>query len=1122
MAPVEPTPPTLARLSFWVPPGRVVEFGVVYQERIVPILKRHGLAESSQYPRKGPSNIFSRLFELGSPTEISEKQATLHEDPTWTRALRELGKILGITGSENPLQYSLRLYSTPTIPGQITPAGKGRGYWRTIDSTNGLAENRVFSVYQDREENLWFGTEGGVSRYDGDSFINFTIQNGLAHNTVLSILQDREENLWFGTLGGGVSRYDGDSFINFTTQNGLACDIVSSILQDREGNLWFGTGYATLEGKGVSRYNGDSFINFTTQNGLVHNTTYSILQDREGNLWFSTYGGGVSRYDGDSFINFTTQNGLAHNLVSSILQDREGNIWFGTVSGGVSRYDGDSFINFTTQNGLAHNLVMSTLQDREGNLWFGTYGGGVSRYDGDSFINFNTQNGLAHNSVMSALQDREGNLWFGTYGGGVSRYDGQTMTTFTTREGLIGNSVTCTLQDRGKNFWFGTADGGVSRYSITESEGRVFADFTEQDGLMGNVVRCIAQDRKEQIWIATLGTCISRYDGKAWTTFALEDGLPDCPTFYILEDCEGYLWFGTQGGGVSRYGFSEIGELKFETFTTEDGLAHDDVRCICQDREGNLWFGTFGGGVSRYSPSVGEGQIWTTFTTEDGLGSNHIQESAIFLDREGNLWFGTFGGGVSRYDGKSFATFTIDDGLAHNTVWSIAQDQEGHIWIGTGGGVNRYDGHIFQTLTQEDGIPGNTVMSVYQDQENHIWIGTTQGVTCYHSSIPSPPPVFVDSVVADRRYVDWSELSVPSHAGIIYFEFHGTNFKTRPGGMAYRYRLKGYDDSWKNTSQRRVEYQDLPIADYTFEVMAVDRDLVCSEQPATVQLRVIPDPRDEQIDELETRVRERTRQLEDTHRELQEAQTQLIDELEKELQTAHEMQMNLMPEASPRVEGLDIAGRCIPANHVGGDFFQYFLQQGRLILALADVTGHAMEAAIPVVMFSGILKSHMELEGTLQERFERLNRSLYGTLDRRTAICFVMGELDLSTRTFLLADGGCPYPYHYCAASGELAELQVSAYPLGVRPNTEYPVVETQLQPGDRLIFCSDGIVEADNEAGAQFGFEKTAEVIQKACSEGLSAEGIINQLLDEVASFKGDAPQSDDMTCVVVCAEKG
>jgi serine phosphatase RsbU (regulator of sigma subunit) len=248
-----------------------------------------------------------------------------------------------------------------------------------------------------------------------------------------------------------------------------------------------------------------------------------------------------------------------------------------------------------------------------------------------------------------------------------------------------------------------------------------------------------------------------------------------------------------------------------------------------------------------------------------------------------------------------------------------------------------------------------------------------------------------------------------------------------------------------------------------------------------------------------------------------EAQKKLIDELEEELQTAHDLQMDLMPTAPPSIEGLDIAGRCLPANHVGGDLFQYFQQDGKLAISLADVTGHAMEAAIPVVMFNGILDTQMEAGDALQDLFTKLNRSLHRNLDSRTFVCFAMGELDTASYAFKLSNGGCPYPFHYRANSSEITELQVDAYPLGVRPDTSYQTTEVQLQSGDFIIFCSDGIIEAGNGEGDIYGFEQTAETIRQGCSEDLSAEALIDRVISEVKTFSGETPQGDDQTMVVV-----
>ena len=278
------------------------------------------------------------------------------------------------------------------------------------------------------------------------------------------------------------------------------------------------------------------------------------------------------------------------------------------------------------------------------------------------------------------------------------------------------------------------------------------------------------------------------------------------------------------------------------------------------------------------------------------------------------------------------------------------------------------------------------------------------------------------------------------------------------------------------------------------------------------------------VAKLTRRVQERSQLLERANADLQEA-NQVVRQhnvlLEKELDTAHDMQMQLMPTAHPRIEGFDIAGICRPATHVGGDFFQYFpLPDGRLVLAMADVTGHGMEAAIPTVLFSGILDNQMESASSPDELFSRLNRSLYRTLNRRTFVCFAMGELDPARGRVRVTNGGCPYPYHYSARTGAVEEVRLDAFPLGLRPESDYAVVEVELAPGDRLVLCSDGIIEAAGEEAEIFGFERTAAVIGAAAAADLAAAEVIERLLDEVDRFCGAGEQHDDQTVVVLGVE--
>jgi signal transduction histidine kinase/DNA-binding NarL/FixJ family response regulator len=340
-----------------------------------------------------------------------------------------------------------------------------------------------------------------------------------------------------------------------------------------------------------------------------------------------------------------------------------------------------------------------------------------------------------------------------------------------------------------------------------------------------------------------------------------EEGLIDDVVEFLLADSQGNLWVGTDGG-VSRYAGGQ-----FETFVLGEGPARE-VRSICEDLAGNLWFATTGGEVCRF-----DGVELRTFGEEDGLPSSGI--TAVLEDRAGNMWFGMGRGGVCCCDGKEwrsgpaaladlrFKTFTTADGLPNNEVISMLEDREGKLWFCTyGGGVARYDGLVFQVLHHRNGLPHNGAQQVIQDQRGDFWITTEGGVTRYRPG-HTPPPVRLTRVVADREYGPGEQVVLPASQRQVRFGFRGRSYKTGRDQMVYVYRLEGYDPQWRWTRQEEAVYTDLPLGEYTFAVKAVDRDLTYSETPAQVQVQVIPDPRDARISELEQRVRERTRELEE-------------------------------------------------------------------------------------------------------------------------------------------------------------------------------------------------------------------------------------------------------------------
>ncbi len=335
-----------------------------------------------------------------------------------------------------------------------------KGKFTVLGQGNGLINNRVFSIFEDREKNLWFGTVGGVSKLTNEKFISFSTEHGLIDNYITAIYQDRNGHFWFGTNGGGVSVYSEGKFVSITQEDGLIDNLVRAIWQDQRGNMWLGTR------QGLAKYSHGTFTKYSVEEGLAGEYVRDIKQDHTGLVWIAT-NEGISYFDplADSlqFTNFTMNDGLSNNSVWAILVDNEGVLWFGTNGGGVSRYKNDHFITLTKDDGLLNNQVFSAWQDRKGNCWFGTKEG-VSRFDGKYFKNFTTNNGLSSRSIWAIVEDQQGALWFGG-NNGIDKLDGTQWHNYNSKNGLIGNEINIhsAICDRNGNLWFGTVSG-VTKY----------------------------------------------------------------------------------------------------------------------------------------------------------------------------------------------------------------------------------------------------------------------------------------------------------------------------------------------------------------------------------------------------------------------------------------------------------------------------------------------------------------------------------------------------------------------------------------------------------------------------------------------------------------------------------
>ena len=752
----------------------------------------------------------------------------------------------------------------PAGPGRTTAVGPGvrQGLWLTYGLQDGLPSSTFMDIVEDRQGTLWLASSAGVTRCDGESFTTFCKDDGLPGNRVMCMAEDTRGHLWFGT-DSGLCRYDGEHFLNFTAEHGLLANEITSVLADRRGRLWVTYGdlfrfyWADV---GVSCYDDARFTHLTTADGLRCNRVGAAMEDQQGRIWFGT-DTGVCAYDGDRFIDLDSGDHSLADRILCLMEDRQGHLWFGTRQSGVWRYRDGELVNFTERDGLGSDGVMSLAEDRAGHLWFGTWQAGVTRYDGGRFANFSNRDGLGSNIVTSIIEDRSGYLWFAMHGGGISRHDGVQFSQWTVADGLANDAVMSVMRDSGGRIWFGTQDG------VHCHDGQELLHFGTDDGLVGPHVRSLLEDDGGNIWLGT-NSGVGRYDGRQFDAFISEVGAGGESGSYnverIYQDRRGHLWFGTYTG---LFGYD--GE-QWTAFAGANGLPDEAVLGIFENPHGNIWFASTKE-IYRY-----DGQRFEKSIATDELPAGFI----VFIteDRNGYLWIASrFGGGISRYDGERWTNFTSRDGLAYDDAKFILEDRDGRLWIATfGGGVSHFDGLVFQTLSKRDGLVHDAVHEIVQDDDGDLWIATEGGLTRYHP-LREPPTCRILRAVADRRYDADQQIRLNVSQRFVTFEFQGVSATTSPERMAYVFQLDGHDEDWQPVYEGRVEYHDLPQGDYTFRVKAVDRDLNYSEA-ATVQLSIVPDERDQRIDELEGHVRERTADLEAANERLGEQNRTLVAE----------------------------------------------------------------------------------------------------------------------------------------------------------------------------------------------------------------------------------------------------
>jgi signal transduction histidine kinase/ligand-binding sensor domain-containing protein len=778
------------------------------------------------------------------------------------------------TGGSNPYNVSiLRFYS--------------------FGHEEGLSQNTVYAILQDRQDFMWFGTEGGLNKFDGYQFTvykhNPDDPTTISDNFVRAIHEDKSGDLWVGTRR-GLDRFDRRTgiFVHYTytpdaQSSGFAG--VLAIYEDSNGNLWAGT-----EGEGLLRLDPERnsiqtyLHNPRNPASLANNTVRVIFEDSGGALWFGT-DDGLDRLDPDTGIfhhykrdprNPSSLNG---SKVQAIYEDSHGSLWVGTDGGGLDQLEPETETFIHYKHGprnpltLSSNTVTSILEDSTGRLFIGTGGGGLSHLDQSHgrFFHYrhhpDREDSLCSDLVQAIYEDRSGGIWIGTAGGGLCKSN-QTVGKFPLYRNdprrtstLNDNYIWAVAEDSQGYFWVGTRRGGLNRLNPHLDAVGVYRHSPVNPGsISSNDVRTLLHDSQGSLWAGTVDQGLNRLDPGSDSFIHFRYSPTDANSLssdavrVLFEDRQGNVWVGTENAGLNRF------DPETQSFTRylndpddPQSLIHNRVTAITQDEADRLWIGTWGG-ISILLPNEDQ---FTHFRREpgrtDGLSSAFI--SSFHEDDHGAMWIATYGGGLNRYDlaTHSFSHYIEADGLASNQIFGILPDDTGKLWLSTNNGLSHFDpaAETFRNYDEQDGLQSAEFSpGAYSKSSNGLMLfGGVEGLNAFDPNQvqdnPYIPTVVITSfskfnqvIQTDLANGESYELSYRDN--FISFEFASLDFAA-PDKNQYAYMLEGLEDDWNYAGTRRyASYTNLSGGEYIFRVKGSNSDGVWNEIGTAVRIKIIP------------------------------------------------------------------------------------------------------------------------------------------------------------------------------------------------------------------------------------------------------------------------------------------
>ncbi len=670
-------------------------------------------------------------------------------------------------------------------------------FFKTYTVKDGLANNFVRFIYQDKIGYIWIATEEGMSKYDGHKFSNYTKGSNLSFDVINDLLESENGDIYMACNDGSLCLIEDNAVLKNVIQKNIIINRFRRIGKDKI--------LVTTDFNGLQEFKNGKLIKPIQPypNRTYYDVTYlndSLMVVRGD----STLDILTSKYE-----LFSEHKELALINNTCLFTDSKKRTWIGTASGlkllSTSQEKGKP-LHFLELPGsfnihlLQKHWIRNMHEDQEGNIWVGTVEGLVCiGVDGSRQV-ITEKSGLPSSDVTAIIQDREKNIWIGTTLGLARLVTKSKIQIYRKEDGIFSDNVVNTFTMNNGNILIESYSYSSSSWTV-----QIFDKTTSQFRFPFNI-----QDHYPY-YNSTSNLCLIRNKKSTFGRLNFFQGFKDKNGFFFTNSTAGVL--------VS----DDL--IKWEPF-----FKYSDTRTILIDSKGYLWAGHIDSGLFRIRYDYVNNQLRMR---EQEWFLRGIGIRSILEDSRGNIWAGSRYDGIyqldpNKKDNPVIHHFDRTNGLNSNRVVSITEDKTGSIWIITNQGLeklipDRESYRVFNFSRINDF--SSLILSMTFDQDNSLWLGTTKGLVCISDGeLEKSPPLntfITAATLGDSSYVTVPRREIelkPKHKSV-HFEFAAPGFINEKQ-IYYTYRLLGSNNTdWsKPTNVHSVSYASLQPGDYRFEV----------------------------------------------------------------------------------------------------------------------------------------------------------------------------------------------------------------------------------------------------------------------------------------------------------------